>query len=533
MTNRMTDILIDRIPDYVLIQTESGWSQAAAGEKNTDYSIPGADVCMMLAEDGLQVTLSAGVPVKRIVLRWNAVIGEEARLLGDSWERGYGDFEWRGRNPERIMPWYFYLADRDTFYGIGVKTGANALCFWQTGNSDISLYMDVRCGTCGVELAEPLEVARVVFVKERTDRIFASAGRFCGRMCDNGIFPTKPVYGGNNWYSAYGDSSEEQILKDSARIARYAAGNANRPFMVIDAGWQACGINEDIASGGPYREGNYRFPDMKRLAEQMKEAGVRPGLWCRPSKTLQSLPKEYYLFPTVLDPTVSQVRELIRMDMERFVSWGYELIKHDFSTFDYFDHQWGFQMGGKITTNREYHFADRSKTTAQAIKLFYQSVYEGAKGAYIIGCNTIGHLAAGYVHLQRTGDDTSGLNWERTRKMGVNTLAFRMPQHNRFYFVDADCVGITDKVPWEKNRQWLDILAKSGTPLFVSLDETMATEEVEAAIIEAFRYAAASHEAARPIDWFGTTVPEYWMIEDKVVHYEWDNKLKTEAYVTE
>lgn len=86
----------------------------------------------------------------------------------------------------------------------------------------------------------------------------------------------------------------------------------------------------------------------------------------------------------------------------------------------------------------------------------------------IIGCNTIGHLGAGLMHLNRTGDDTSGRIWERTRRMGVNTLAFRLPQHNTFYHIDADCVGIFGMIPWEKNRQWADVLAKSGTPLFVS-----------------------------------------------------------------
>ncbi|MGF7141916.1 alpha-galactosidase [Anaerotaenia torta] len=528
---KTTDISINRLPDYVLLQTDSGWHRARTENKATVFAVPGAGVSVDRTQDGLRIELSAIQPVKRIIFRWDAVIGEEARLLGDAWERGYGDLEWRSRNPERIMPWYFYLADRESLYGIGIKTGANALCFWQTGNSDISLHMDVRCGSFGVELKDTLEVATVVFRKEEGGQVFDFAGRFCGRMCDNGIFPSEPVYGGNNWYNAYGDSSEEQILEDSARIARYARGNANRPFMVIDAGWQACGINEDIAAGGPYGKGNYRFPDMKRLAQRMKDTGVRPGLWCRPSRTLQSLPKDYYLFPAVLDPTVPQVLELIRGDMERFVGWGYELIKHDFSTYDYFDRQWGFQMGGKITTNREYRFADRSKTTAQALKLFYQAVCEGGKGAYIIGCNTMGHLAAGYVHLQRTGDDTSGQNWERTRKMGVNTLAFRMPQHNRFYHVDGDCVGITKQIPWEKNRQWLELLAKSGTPLFVSLDQSMATEEVEAAITEAFRYAAVPHAPASPLDWFGTTVPEYWLIGDEAIRYEWDDKLKTESYV--
>lgn len=102
--------------------------------------------------------------------------------------------------------------------------------------------------------------------------------------------------------------------------------------------------------------------------------------------------------------------------------------------------------------------------------MLYQEVYDASRGnnAVIIGCNTIGHLGAGLMHLNRTGDDTSGRIWERTKRMGVNTLAFRLPQHNTFYHIDADCVGIFGKIPWDKNLQWADLLAKSGTPLFVS-----------------------------------------------------------------
>jgi alpha-galactosidase len=52
--------------------------------------------------------------------------------------------------------------------------------------------------------------------------------------------------------------------------------------------------------------------------------------------------------------------------------------------------------------------------------------------------------------------------------MGVNTLAFRGAQHGAFYVADADCVGVTNAVPWVYNRQWPDLLAR-GTMLFVSL----------------------------------------------------------------
>lgn len=60
------------------------------------------------------------------------------------------------------------------------------------------------------------------------------------------------------------------------------------------------------------------------------------------------------------------------------------------------------------------------------IKDLYRTIYKSAGGkAMILGCNCIGHLGAGYMEINRTGDDTSGVEWERTRQRGVNTLAFR------------------------------------------------------------------------------------------------------------
>ena len=36
-------------------------------------------------------------------------------------------------------------------------------------------------------------------------------------MCDDGALPEKPIYGGNNWYYAYGNSSDEEILREMIR----------------------------------------------------------------------------------------------------------------------------------------------------------------------------------------------------------------------------------------------------------------------------------------------------------------------------
>jgi alpha-galactosidase len=138
----------------------------------------------------------------------------------------------------------------------------------------------------------------------------------------------------------------------------------------------------------------------------------------------------------------------------------------------------------------------------------------------IIGCNTVSHLSAGLVHINRTGDDTSGKEWERTKKMGINTLAFRLAQNETFYMCDADCVGIVKrKIPWEKNKQWLHLLSYSNTPLFVSCTDEIGDEERKD-FREAYRVFNEPH-TIKPIDIYDTKTPSEWLIDGKLVKYNW------------
>jgi len=414
--------------------------------------------------------------VEWIDLHYAAPLPPGFRILADAWERGYGDLEWRGLVPERVLPWYFLASDGCRLFGLGVETGAGAMCGWSVDGAGYRLRLDVRNGARGVRLGErTLTAATLVARASGEDETpFAAARAFCRALCPAPMLPAHPVYGGNDWYYAYGNNTEISILRDAALISELAPGGDNRPIMVIDDGWQLC--NRPV-NGGPWHAGNQAFPDMPGLARAMVDAGTRPGIWTRPLVTSEKLPDSWRFAPghplgewgdRALDPSVPEVLDWISRDIARFTAWGFVVIKHDFSTFDIFG-RWGNAMGRELTAPG-WSFADRSRTTAEIIRDFYRALRAAAGGAMLIGCNTIGHLAAGLVELQRTGDDTSGQEWERTRRMGINTLAFRMPQHGTFFAADADCVGLTQSVPWELNRQWLDLLARSGTPLFVSAD---------------------------------------------------------------
>ena len=176
-----------------------------------------------------------------------------------------------------------------------------------------------------------------------------------------------------------------------------------------------------------------------------------------------------------------------------------------------------------LVTDDGWHFYDRSKTSAEILVNFYRVIYEAAApyGALILGCNTVGHLAAGLEHMQRTGDDTSGLLWERTMRMGVNTLAFRIPQHRTFFDCDADCYGDVGEIPWEYNQLWGDLLAKSGTSFFFSVKPGLYTEEQNRWLAAILTEASRQEQMAEPLDWQNTIYPQKWKSGDTLLSYDW------------
>ena len=253
-----------KAPDHIRIITETG----AAADTSVDFRRNGcgADVFVTAQADA----------VKYVLLRWNADLGEPLRILADDWERAYGTLEWRGIVKQRIMPWYFLIAYTDGVCGYGVRVRPSALCSFTVDNGGITLRLDLRNGTKGVLLSgRTVKAATIVCESYEGVSEFEAAGRFCALMCDDPLLPEKPVYGGNNWYYAYGKSSRSEILGDCRYIASLCAGNENPPHMIIDDGWQ-CNV-----CSGPWDRGNDAFGDMGTLAAEMKETGVIPGIWVR------------------------------------------------------------------------------------------------------------------------------------------------------------------------------------------------------------------------------------------------------------
>jgi alpha-galactosidase len=92
-----------------------------------------------------------------------------------------------------------------------------------------------------------------------------------------------------------------------------------------------------------------------------------------------------------------------------------------------------------------------------------------------------------------------------------------------FYRVDGDCFGLSEAgaVAAEKNLQWLDLIARSGTALFVSWKRELTTPESREALEKALRRAARVQPLGEPLDWQETLRPAQWRFGEETVEYRW------------
>ncbi len=488
-------------------------------EIRINAEFPGAvEVGVAFASEVLEVSIScARGGVSSISLTWNVDFLVGGYCFQDAWERGYGDLGWYTIDSQRHLPWFSAVSNASGVWGFGVRTQAKSFAHWTLEEGKITLHLDVRSGSLPCLLN-----GRTLVAAEIIQLSGSSCVDLCGfmrilsqQLCPNPRLAGFPVYGANDWYYAYGNNTRDGILQDSKRVSRWSQNPDNRPFSVIDAGWQPNGGCE----GGPWDAGNSRFGDMGRLARDIAETGCRPGIWIRPLLVGEPIDDRLTMHPGTLDPSLPENLDRVRRDISRCREWGFELIKHDFSSWDCTG-RWGFEMAdGVFGNDRQFH--NREKTSAEIFGDLYDSIRSAAGEALLIGCNTFGHLAAGTHEIQRTGDDTSGKEWSRTLKMGVNTLAFRSIQHDTLFAADADCVGITPQIDWRLNRMWLDAVARSGTPLFVSASSEALGVEQEAALTEAFDLASRPQAVAVPEDWLATLTPHRWSQGTTQSEYGW------------
>ena len=134
-------------------------------------------------------------------------------------------------------------------------------------------------------------------------------------VAHRGRYPVNAIYGSNDWYYAYGENTQEGILRDAALMRELAPTAGPRPFTVVDDGYQ-----DPI-----------RFPSMPQLADRIRKLEVGPGIWIRPTRAERNvpesmlLPKSHWVLNTdelVYDPTIPEARASILQSVQDACAWG-------------------------------------------------------------------------------------------------------------------------------------------------------------------------------------------------------------------
>lgn len=490
---------------FSVFAASASWVEPARPQSiSVDGRPQGARVELLEKDSGVDVLVSSPSPITFVRIVWKLDIPESSRVFGGDWERTYGKTGWTSPSGAGALPWYFLVSDGGRTHGLGVKVQPNAFASWKLAPGKVELVLDCRAGSDGVELGDRVLNACTIVAREGVagERPFAAAREFCRRMCAAPRRISAPVYGYNDWYCAYGQNTAESFLKDAKAVLSLADGLENRPFAVADDGWQE-------ADGWRGENARWGMP-MDRFAAKLKAMDVRPGLWYRPLRHFRD------------DPTRRVVAETVAGDIAKFREWGFELLKIDFLTHDW-NHRWNLRTESPLVD--DLHWSDRTRTTAETVLGLYRTMREAAgDGVVIIGCNAIDHFAAGLFEVQRTGDDTSGCEWELTKLCGPNALGMRAHHHGTFYEQDGDCVGLSfaGAIDWAKNRQWIDLLSRSGGAFFVSWHRAFLDPAAEVALREAFARASKRQPAAEPLDWTEQTSPRRWDRSGETRDYDWD-----------
>lgn len=487
-------------------------------EPKGDWDSPvhaGAVVTCRSVGSGLSVQVAAADGLSRVHLRWLRELVPATRVFGEGWERSYGDLAWRSCSlAERLHPWMVLLHSQEATWGAGVAVRAGAFAGWTVDPEGVSLWLDVRAGGEAVVLGERELQAATVHWVSGDDGAFRAQCVLAEALCSDPLLPHGPLAG----ISSVGRAGAEAaaVLRDVRTIADLVGDHPVRPYAVVGDGWSLDG-------GAAVRQGS-GVGDLAEVAARIAEEAVRPGLSMRPL-----LARERPLAGSsrswsggwALDPSHPTTLERVGDDIRTIRQSGFELINFDYTSFDSLG-RWGFQMGPR-PAGEDIHPYDRSRTTAEVLVDLYRTIHLAAGDAVVLGSNVVGHLAAGLIQAQRIGAHNSGRVWDRTRRIGVNALAFRIALHRRFFAVDAGYVPITTEVSWVENRQFLDLIARSGTSLFVGVDPASRSPEVDADLSAALQLAldGGTPGGVEPLDWMESTTPQKWRVGGGAVTYDW------------
>ncbi|MFI5195368.1 MAG: hypothetical protein ACHQD7_14975 [Chitinophagales bacterium] len=142
-----------RYPDAIAARCNGRWISLQG--KDESWKTEEVEVTLKLNGDFLSLYISApGRELEFIQCHWKQNTSASSKVLGDHWERSYGDLAWDAPDMSRKAPWYMLISSGEQTQAFGVKTGASTICYWQVSTESLELVMDTNSGGLGVLLGE-------------------------------------------------------------------------------------------------------------------------------------------------------------------------------------------------------------------------------------------------------------------------------------------------------------------------------------------------------------------------------------------
>jgi alpha-galactosidase len=338
--------------------------------------------------------------------------------------------------------------------------------------------------------------------------------------------PERTPSGWCSWYFYYNRVGERDIL---ANLVALQTGDYRVDYVQIDDGFQS--------ATGDWLTPNEKFPrGMRFLADRIRDAGFRPGLWLAPlvmhrdSRVLAEHPEfalrdaageiiwsEIWLGPcAALDCTNPDAQAWLYDTVRTVVrDWGYSLLKLDALAF-------------ACHAGARYH---ATGTAAANLRAGLATIRAAAgDDTFLLGCSCPFGPAVGIVDAMRVGPDVEARWFAGTRPSVRHALRLSLQRfwmHRRLWLNDPDCLTVRERestLTADEARFLATGVALSGG-LTVLSDDLAALPPERATI--ARRVLPSSGVAARPLDLFERETPAIWRLPrvdgDVIALLNWDD----------
>ncbi|MBQ2876800.1 MAG: hypothetical protein IJE25_07305 [Clostridia bacterium] len=152
------------------------------------------------------------------------------------------------------------------------------------------------------------------------------------------LLPT-PLLGYTTWNAFGPDVTQKDVVDIAKKLTKLGITEYGYAYVNTDAGWQGkYGGKHDAVMP------NHKFPDMKKMTDEIHKLGLRAGIYSTPMLTSWGCPKEFESIPGCTagdpDPRFSDINGGIGMirkeknNVLQWAEWGFDYLKYDWKPTD-------------------------------------------------------------------------------------------------------------------------------------------------------------------------------------------------------